>query len=309
MGNKASFFGKIVRVVRNPYKIIVKVVRDIPAINHALRDDKYLSILYKGMFGKKLDFDNPQTLTEKIQWLKLNDRRPIYCNMVDKYEAKKYIADKIGEEYIIPTLGVWNRFDEIDFTKLPQQFVLKCTHDCGGLVICKDKSELDIDEARKKINKSLKSNFYWPAREWQYKNIKPRIIAEKYMEDESGTELKDYKIFCFNGRPEYVEVDFNRFVEHKLNPYDFDWNPLNFCDSSRNDYDADIKKPARLDDMRRIAAELSKDMLFLRVDFYSIRDRIYVGELTLTPGAGFIKFDPGSVDLKYGRMLDLQDQL
>lgn len=148
-------------------------------------------------------------------------------------------------------------------------------------------------------------NYYLNSREWPYKDVKPRIIAEQFMVDETGWDLKDYKIFCFNGRADYVEVDFNRSIEHKLNPYDFDWNPLNFCDSSKNDYSADIPKPKRLSEMKEIAEKFSKDMDFLRVDFYSIGDKLYIGELTLCPGSGFIAFDPKETDLTYGKKLTL----
>ena len=273
----------------------------------ALWSDRiYLKWKFRFSMGRKLDLENPQTLNEKLQWLKLYDRNPEYTVMADKVKAKEWIAKRIGAEYIIPTLGVWDNPNEIDFEALPNQFVLKCNHNSGlGMYICKDKSKIDIPKVKADLRKGLKQNYFLDGREWSYKNIPPRIIAEKYMTDESGIELKDYKIFCFNGKPEYVEVDFNRHIQHKLNPYDFDWNPLNFCDSSKNDYDADIKKPVRLEDMRKIAAELSKNMKFLRVDFYSIYDKIYVGELTLYPGSGYIQFEPKEVDLRLGRLLDL----
>lgn len=283
-------------------------VLDYRGFYNSMDDEKYLKKKFKFRMGRKLNLENPQTFNEKLQWLKLYDRKDEYTTMVDKYEVKKYIADKIGEEYVIPTLGVWDKFEEIDFDKLPNQFVLKCTHDSGGLVICKDKSKLDINSAKEKINNSLKNNFYYWGREWPYKNVPRKIIAEKYMVDESAIELKDYKIFCFNGKAEYVEVDFNRHIEHKLNPYDFEWNPLNFCDSSKNDYNADIKKPQRLEEMRTIAETLSKDIPFLRVDFYSIFDEIYIGELTLYPGSGFIQFDPMETDEKYGKKLNLKEE-
>ena len=270
-------------------------------------DDKtYLSIAFYIRMGYKLDLDNPKTLNEKLQWLKLYDHRPEYSTMVDKYEAKKFISDIIGEEYVLPALGVWNSFEEINFDKLPDQFVLKCTHDSGGIVICKDKSLFDVRKAKKKINKCLKHNYFDGSREWAYKNVKPRIIAEPYVLDESGVELKDYKIFCFNGVPDYVEVDFNRWIEHKLNPYDFNWNPLNFCDDSKNDYSANIPKPKNLEKMRELASELSKGYPFLRVDFYSIFDKIYVGELTLQPGSGYIQYNPRDRDLYYGQKLSLK---
>ena len=269
-------------------------------------DATYLRIAYWIRMGKKLNLDNPKTLNEKLQWLKLYDHRPVYTKMVDKYESKDYISSIIGPGYTFPTIGLWNKFDDIDFNKLPNQFVLKCTHDSGGLFICTDKNHFDINAAKLKITKCLKHNYYWGSREWGYKNVKPRIIAEPYMLDESGIELKDYKIFCFNGIPEYVEVDFNRWIEHKLNPYDFDWNPLNFCDESPNDYDANIPKPKKLEEMRNIAMKLSAGFPFLRVDFYSIGDKIYVGELTLQPGSGYIKFNPQNIDLFYGKKLILK---
>lgn len=176
---------------RETLNTLVSLFRFIP-------DKQYLQIMYRLRMGKKLNLDNPVTFNEKIQWLKLYDRKPIYTTMVDKYEAKKYVADIIGEEYIIPTLGIWDKFDDINFDLLPNQFVLKCTHDSGGLVIVKDKSQMDKAAARKKIEKSLKTNFFWVGREWPYKNVKPRIIAEKYMED-SNDDLRDYKYFVFNG--------------------------------------------------------------------------------------------------------------
>ena len=268
-------------------------------------DAKYLKLLYRVKTGDRLNIESPQTLNEKLQWLKIHDHKPIYTQMVDKYEVRKIIAEQIGEEYLIPLLGVWDSFEGIDFDNLPNQFVLKCTHDSGGLIICKDKSKFDKDAARKKINHCMHRNYYLNTREWPYKDVKPRIIAEQFMVDESGWDLKDYKVFCFNGKADYVEVDFNRSIKHMLNPYDFDWNPLNFCDSSKNDYSVNIPKPKRLMEMKEIAEKLSKDMDFLRVDFYSIDDRIYVGELTLCPGSGFIAFDPKETDLYYGKKLNI----
>lgn len=270
-----------------------------------MSDETYLRIMYRLKLGKKLNLKDPETFTEKLQWLKLHDHNPVYTTMADKYAAKGWIAERVGEGLTVPTLGVWEHFDEIDFSTLPDQFVLKCTHDSGGLVIVKDKAAMDRAQAKEKIENCLNNNFFWSGREWAYKDIQKKIIAEPYLVDESGVELKDYKIFCFNGKPEYVEVDFNRFVKHKLNTYDFDWNPLNFCDTSKSDYSADIKRPARLDDMKRIAAILSQDMRFLRVDFYSIYDKFYIGELTLYPGCGMIAFDPPEKDLELGKLLKL----
>ena len=286
------------------YRFIVKAGKN--KFNY-LNDELYIKKMFYARLGKQIDLVNPKTFNEKMQWLKLNDRKPLYSKMVDKFEVKKYIDEVIGNGYTIPTIGIWDDFDDINFDDLPNQFVLKCTHDSGGLIICKDKSKLNIALARKKIKHCLNKNFYYYGREWPYKNVKPRIIAEPYMVDESGVELKDYKIFCFNGVPEYIEVDFNRFIKHKLNTYDFDWNPLNFGDKSENDYSANINKPNNLDLMRNIAKKLSENMKFLRVDFYNINGIVYIGELTLYPGSGFIQYNPENMDLKYGELLLLED--
>lgn len=168
---------------------------------YRMDDKEYLKILYEIVMGKRLELDNPQTFNEKLQWLKLYDRNDEYTKMVDKYEVKKYVEDKIGKQYIIPTLGVWDRFEDIDFDKLPNKFVLKCTHDSGGVVICKDKNLFDRKLAQKKINKNLKENFFWQSREWPYKNVKPRIIAEEFLENKSKEEIVDYKYYCFDGKP------------------------------------------------------------------------------------------------------------
>ena len=268
-------------------------------------DEAYLKLLFRYRMKRKLDLSQPYALNDKLQWLKLNEFNPIYTKMADKYEVREYIADKVGEKYLIPLLGVWEKVEDVEWDKLPEQFVLKCTHDSGGVVICKDKSRFDRRAAIKKLEHCYKRNYFQNTRELAYKYIKPRIIAEKFMVDETGWDLKDYKIFCFNGKPTYVEVDFNRSVRHMLNAYDLDWNFLEFCDSSPNDKNANIKKPERLNEMIRIAEKLSENIPFLRVDMYSIFDKIYCGELTLYPGSGFIQFNPMHTDYELGKLLVL----
>ena len=189
-------------------------------VSPLLGDRVYVKWHYFFRTGRKLNLDNPLTFNEKLQWLKIYDRHENYTRMVDKYEVKKYVSEIIGEDYIIPTLGVWNSWDEIDFNTLPEQFVLKCTHDSQSTVICKDRSTFNFENAKKKINTHLKKNYYWQSREYPYKDLRGRIIAEKYMVDESGYELKDYKVFCFNGKAKYIQVDFDRFKNHKKNIYD-----------------------------------------------------------------------------------------
>ena len=268
-------------------------------------DETFIRLKWKLRMDYPLNLDNPQTFNEKLQWLKLHDRKPIYTTMVDKYEAKKYVADIIGEEYIIPTLAVYDRVEDIDFDKLPNQFVLKCTHDSGGLVICRDKSQLDKTAAIKKLQKCLKRTYFWQNREWPYKNVKPRIIAEQYMEDESGWQLKDYKIFCFNGEPKFIEVDYDRYVGHKLNVYDLNWNFIDFYMTSPNDKDVKIARPEKLETMLEFARKLSREIPLIRVDFYSIKNKVYFGELTLSPGSGMIDFHPKKYDQILGEMLKL----
>ena len=257
---------------------------------YRMNDESYLKILYKFLLGKNLGLDNPQTFNEKLQWLKLYDRKDIYTTMVDKYEAKKYVANIIGKEYIIPTLGIYDNFDEIDFDKLPNQFVIKCTHDSGGLVIVKDKNNFNIKDAKKKINKYLKKNYYYSGREWPYKNVKPRIIVEKYMEDNKYHELRDYKVYAFNGECDYVMLCFDRFNDGpKFIYFDRKWNMIKEFSKDGLKYGDTIKvdKPKNLDKMFRFAEILSKGIPFVRVDFYEVNGKLYFGELTFYPSSGF----------------------
>ena len=291
---------KIKKALGNPYYACELMLNQLAPL---FSDEKFVKWKYYLVFRKKLNLDSPQSFNEKLQWLKLNDRHQEYTQMVDKYEAKKYVASIIGEEYIIPTLGVYNSFDEINFDELPNQFVLKCTHNSGGIVICKDKSTLNIEKSRKLMNKWLKVNPFWKNREYPYKNVKPRIIAEQYMEDESGWQLKDYKVFCFNGEPQFVEVDYDRYVGHKLNVYSLDWKFLDFYMTSPNDSSVIIPKPKCLNKMIDFAKTLSSGLVHIRVDFYSIGEKLYFGELTFTPGSGLINFHPEEYDALLGSKL------
>lgn len=269
-------------------------------------DEKFLKKLFKLRMGKELNLDNPQTFSEKLQWLKLYNRKPEYTMMVDKYAVKEYVASMIGGEYIIPTLGVYNSVDEIDFNSLPNQFVLKCTHDSGGLVICKDKSKLDIKSARKKLAKSLMNNYYYQNREWPYKNTTPRIIAEQYMEDESGYELKDYKFFCFDGEPKCCQVIAGRKDVMTVDFFDKDWNHLPFHEPRIYPYSWElVSRPQSYENMWKLAQKLSANQPFLRVDFYNINGQIYFGELTFFPTSGMGGFDPEEWDYTFGNWIKL----
>ncbi|MBQ2818876.1 MAG: glycosyl transferase [Clostridia bacterium] len=275
-----------------------------------MSDEKFLKKVFKLRLGRKLDLENPQTFNEKLQWLKLYDRKPIYTTMVDKYKVKKYVADIIGEEYIIPTIGVWNNFDEIDFDALPNQFVLKCTHDSGGLIICRDKSKLDINAAREKINKALRRDYYLYSREWPYKAVKPRIIAENYMEDTKTAELRDYKFFCFDGEVKAMFIATDRaskIEETKFDFFDENYNHLPFTNGHPN---ADVlpEKPEKFELMKELASKLSKGIPYLRVDFYEVDGKIYFGELTFYHWSGFVPFEPTQWDYTLGEWITLPEK-
>lgn len=272
-----------------------------------LPDKPYLSLKFYKEFKRFPDWKNPQTFNEKLQWLKLYDRKPEYTMMVDKYAVKDYIASVIGSDYVIPTLGVWDKPEIIDWDKLPNQFVLKTTHGGGneGVVICRDKATFDKKSAICKLNESLRTDLYLVWREWPYKNVPKRIIAEKYMEDESGYELKDYKFFCFDGNPQFIQLDFDRFTEHKKNLYSLDWNLLPFEFNYPRHPECFFPKPKGLSKMIEIASMLSKGFPFIRIDLYNINGRIYFGELTFFPAGGMGRFQPEEWDKRFGDMLTL----
>ena len=279
---------KIIEYIKRPKKVWEFLVfRNIIHIS----DKRYIEMKYEYKFGKNINLENPQTFNAKLQWLKLYDSNPESTKMLVNYEVKKYISNMIGEEYIIPTLGIYNKFKEINFNGLPNQFVLKCTHDSGSTIICKDKKKLKQKEVRAKINKALKNNYYYNGREWPYKNVKPRIIVEKYMEDYTGF-LIDYKIYAFNGKCDYVMICVDREKENektKFIYYDKEWNIKKELSDDGKKYgdNINLKKPKNLDKMFEIASKLSKDIPFVRVDFYEIDGKLYFGELTFFPSGGF----------------------
>lgn len=292
------------KIVKNPMNIFLSLGHR--GYFNWIGDELFLRIAFLIRMGKILNLKNPRTFSEKLQWLKLFDHNPEYTQMVDKCEAKKYVSAIIGENYIIPTLGVWDNADEIEFEKLPNQFVIKCTHDSGGLILCKDKSTLNFDKAKKKLNKCLKNNYYWGNREWPYKNIRPRIIAEKYMSEGVDEDLKDYKFFCFNGDPKYCQVISDREKRMSIDFFDGMWNHLDFHEPRIFPFSEEsIKCPANFDEMKRLAKVLSKDMPFIRVDFYEINGKVYFGELTFFPTSGMGGFKPEKWDYIFGSMIKL----
>jgi len=294
---------KIVKILKDPYWFFGVVLRHI--FSRYIRNDKiFIKWEFFSMMHRFPNLDNPITYNEKLQWLKLNSKNPEYTKMVDKFEAKEYVRKILGDEYIIPTFGIWNSFDEIDFDKLPEKFVLKCTHDSGGLVICKDKSKLDKNEVRRKIEKSLKHNYYLEHREYPYKDVKPRIIAEQFMVDESGSELKDYKFFCFNGVCKMLFVATDRPFDTRFDFFDTDFNHLPFKQGHPL-ATKKISKPKGFEKMKKIAEKLSVGIPHVRVDLYDINGHIYFGELTFFHFSGNVPFEPSEWDVKIGNWLQL----
>lgn len=296
-------YKKILSVIKHPSLILLKLDK-MNLIR--LSDKKFIEYRFLSEMGYKLNLKSPQTFNEKLQWLKLYDRNPEYTKMVDKYEVREYIKEKIGEEYLIPLIGVYDKFDDIDFDKLSNQFVIKCNHDSGGLIICKDKNRLDIETARKKINRSLKTNYYYSGREWPYKNVKTKILIEKYMEDSNKSDLIDYKLFCFNGIPKIVLVCSERFSSSNMCEtwFDMNWKLIDMTESGHR-VDSTISKPKQLKKMVELSKKLSKNIPFIRVDWYEIGDKLYFGELTFYPASGFEKFEPKEWNKKIGDMLSI----
>lgn len=295
---------KIKKALKDPYKIIAYLNRT--PVMKVIPDDLCVKCLYRSELGKKLDLNHPVGFNEKLQWLKLYDHKDEYTLMVDKLSVKRYVADKIGEEHVIPLLGVWERADDVDISQLPDQFVLKTNHDSKGIVICKDKDTFDLEGARAFLQKHLDYNFYYGGREWPYKNVKPRIIAEKYMEDLADGELRDYKFFCFNGVPKVLYISQNRFFQEETvaDFFDMDFQHLDI----RMDHEmAETlpEKPKNFELMKELAEKLSAGIPQVRVDFYEADGRVYFGELTFFHCSGFAPFRPEKWDKVFGDWIDL----
>lgn len=296
------------RWAKNPWRIGKSLAQR--GLLKFLPDKAYLSIQYRANLGKKINWKNPKTFNEKLQWLKIYDRNPIYSTMVDKYEAKQYAADRIGSQYIVPLLaGPWDSFDEIDFDALPEQFVLKTTHDCGGVWICKDKKTRDKQAAKAFIEKHLKRDYYTTGREWPYKNVKPRIFAETFLAGLEG-DLRDYKFFCFDGVPKLMFIASERQSkdqETKFDFFDMDFNHLPIINGHPNSSNP-VLRPENFERMKELASVLSQGVPQLRVDFYECEGKLYLGELTFSHWGGFVPFEPEEWDEKIGSWIKLPDR-
>lgn len=272
-----------------------------------LPDALYLKIMFRLRTGYNLDLKSPKTFDEKLQWLKLYNRKPEYTQMVDKYEVKKLVEKILGKEYVIPTLGVWDHFEDIDFSTLPDRFVLKTTNGGGGggVVICRDKKSLNKASASERLNHSLKASIYKHLKEWPYKNVKPRIIAEEFKVDGSG-ELRDYKFYCFNGEPKAILVASERFSGHQtyFDYFDMDGNLFPFTQGGLNN-PVTPKLPSTFEEMKKIAKKLSQGIPHVRIDLYSVDDKVFFGEFTFFDSSGFEKFSPKEWDEIFGGWLVL----
>ena len=274
-------------------------------MTHSISDKKYIETQYTVYLHKRLDLCHPRAFNEKLQWIKLNDRNPLYTVLVDKYEVKQYIAEKIGEKYVVPLLGVWDHANEIDFSSLPAQFVLKCTHDSGSVEICRDKNQFDINEAIFRLEDGLRHNYFYRWREWPYKNVKPRIIAEKYLNVEDGN-LEDYKVMCFNGEPQLIQLHRGRYSGlHTQDFYNKDWvlQPYNQVGYSAGEPPA--AKPTFLSEMLNLSRILSEGIPHVRVDWYYHNNQLYFGEMTFFDAAGYNDFYPDEVNYLIGDWIRL----
>lgn len=266
----------------------------------------YLSVLYLIKFKRILNWNKPVRFSEKLNWFKVYDRNPNYSKIVDKYEVKKLVGEIIGKDYIVPCYGAWDDFDQIDFNKLPNSFILKCTHDSSGIYVCKDKGHLDVKKARNILKKSLEKNYYWFGREWPYKNAKKRIIADQLLDDGRKGELQDYKWWCFNGEPKVMYIT-NKGATGQCyeNFYDMDFNILDI-DHGFPRFSPEYEKPREFEEMKELARKLSKGFKFIRVDFFDIHGKVYFGELTFYDHAGLRPFKGDNWDIKLGEWINLK---
>ena len=303
---------KLFEYLTHPKKFVNYIENRLLHTNYGrkMNDEDYVKKMFKLKMGYELDLDNPVTYNEKLQWLKLNYHNPECVTMVDKYLSKQYVSDKIGDQYVVPLYGVWDSFDEIDFDTLPKKCVLKTTHDCGGVVVCKDKNNFDKAKAKEFLDKHLKNEYFYHCREWPYKQVKPRIIAEKFMKDsKEQTEegLTDYKFFCFDGEPKAMFIATDRAksdTETKFDFFDMEFNHLPFTNGHSNS-NVEIKKPEKFELMIELSRKLSEGFPHVRVDFYESEGNIYFGELTFFHWGGFVPFDPPEWDEIFGSWIKL----
>ncbi|MEK5427755.1 ATP-grasp fold amidoligase family protein [Cytobacillus sp. FSL R7-0680] len=279
----------------------------IELLSHKIPDSLYLNIKHKYHTGEKLNLSNPKTFSEKIHWLKLNHRKNLYSEYCDKLLVRSHISKDLGDDYLIPLIDVYENIDQIDWDNLPEKFVLKCTHGSGCNIICNDKSNFNIADAKNKLKKWMRRNWYWYGREWPYKFIEPKIILEKYMVDNiEDTSLTDYKFYCFDGSPKYCQVIRGRHSDETIDFYDTEWNHMEFTGLKKTaKKSSGMPKPNNHAEMLDVSSKLSEGIPFVRVDLYSIQRKVYFGELTFFPQSGFGEFIPKEWNKKIGELIKL----
>ena len=303
---------RLAKAIHNPWRVYVYAAGK--GFTNWVPDEPHLKAMYRGTMGRKLNLANPLTFNEKLQWLKIHDRNPLYTTLVDKYRVKQWVADRIGSEHVTRTYAMWERSEYIDISGLPDRFVLKTNHDCGGVVICRNRAAFDLGAAKEKLAEHLKTNYFWRTREWPYKDVRPCVFAEEYLELDGGSGfdasrgMVDYKFYCFSGEPQflYVSQGFENHETTRLSFVNMDWTLAPF---TRDDYaplDCMPEKPGCFDDLVEIARTLSAGIPFVRVDLFVYEGRPRFSEMTFCPCAGWMKFVPDCWDAKVGTLLDLK---
>lgn len=294
---------RIIKGLKHPKFLLIFFIQEYLA--KILSDTTYIKWIYRLRIGKKFHIDNPVTFNEKMSWLKLNDHNPLYTTLADKYEVKAYVANKIGSQYVVENFGVYDKWSVIDFEKLPDQFVMKGTHDSGGAFVCRDKNNFNFEATRRRIEANLATNCYYKSREWPYKEIKPRIIIDKLLDDHTGSELRDYKFWCFNGKPTYMYCTV-KAKEIYENFYDMDFNPV-MIDHGFPRHQPEFDKPAEFEEMKRLASKLSEGFPFIRIDFFDVEGHVYFGEFTFYDWGATMPFG-GDWDERLGALLELPEK-
>ena len=296
----------ISKFIHNPWNLYQWMLRK--GVTDWVPDELHLKLLYRAIFDRWPDFNHPQGFNEKLQWLKLHDHNPLYPLLVDKYRVKQWVSDRIGEKYVTKTYGSWERPEDIDFGILPEKFVLKTNHDCGGVAICEERDSFDFESAKRKLNEHLRSDYYKKWREWPYKSVKPLVFAEEYLEPDTGADdLFDYKFLCFDGSPKLVELHRGRFGSHTQDIYDAQWNRVELSDWGYPQSKETLEKPDRFEEMLSLSKMLSDGFPHVRVDWYLTHGRLLFGEMTFYDGAGFCAFEDYADDLKLGSLLNLPE--
>ncbi len=294
---------KTIEGIVHPREGMEMIVRNL--LGRMIPDELYIQLIAQIRLGYTFNLENPQSFNEKLNWLKLHDHNPLYHILVDKYEVKEHVRKEIGDEHVVNCYGVWDRFEDIDFEKLPTEFVLKSTHDSSGAIVCKNKNDFDYKKAKLHFRHSLSKSNFFHLREWVYKGVKPRIIADKLLDDGSGHELKDYKFWCFNGEPKVMYCT-NKAADIFENFYDMEFNPLPISHGFRR-VEPEFEKPAEFELMKFLAKKLSANIPFVRIDFFDVKGHVYFGEYTFYDWGGMKEITNAEWNYKLGELIKLPE--